>query len=52
MVVTFWCQVVIVWCVSTAVPLLRFSSEVLELKTHSFNDIRYVVDTLFNVGNI
>lgn len=48
----FWCQVVIVWCVSTAVPLLRFLSEVLEFKRHSFKGIRYVVDTLFNVGNI
>lgn len=42
----------IVWRLSTAVPLLQFSSEFLEFKMHSFKDTRCVVDTVFNVGNI
>ena len=48
MVFTSSCQVVIVWYVSTAVPLRRFSSEVLEFNTHYFKIILCVVDTLFN----
>jgi hypothetical protein len=40
----------VVQYMSTAVPLRRFLSEVLEFKTHYFKVILYVVDTLFNVG--